>query len=108
MCISGRIRGESMKSFAFVAFILVTLMIATISCSKGPSPSSTASTAVETAKTAAAEAAKPLDPKTLITDDKISRFIIYQKEMNSLVDLAMSAGADALRNAGSSQKDLEK
>jgi hypothetical protein len=97
-----------MKRFAFVTSILVTLMIATISCSRGPSPSGTTSTAVETAKTAAAEAVKPLDPKTLISDDKISRFIIYQKEMNSVVDLAISAGAEVLQNAGSSQKDLEK
>ncbi len=97
-----------MKRFAFVAFILVTLTIAAISCSQGPSPSGTTSTAVETAKTAAADVAKSLDPKTLITDDKISRFIIYQKEMNSVVDLAMSAGVEALQSAGNSQKDLEK
>jgi hypothetical protein len=97
-----------MKRFAFVSFILVNLVIATISCSKSPSPSGTASTAAETAKTAAPEAAEPLDPKTLITDDKISRFIVYQKEMNSVVDLAISAGVDALQNASGSQKDLEK
>jgi hypothetical protein len=97
-----------MNRFAFAIFILVSLIIATISCSNGTSPSGTASTATETTKPAAPEAAKPLDPKTLITDDKIGRFIVYQKEMNSVVDLAMSAGADALQNAGGSQKDLEK
>jgi hypothetical protein len=97
-----------MKRFVFAAFILTTLVIASISCGKSPSPSGTASTAVETAKTAAQEPAKPLDPKTLITDDKIGRFIVYEKEMISVVDLAIGAGADALRKSGDSQKDLEK
>ena len=97
-----------MKRFAFATFTLVALVIATISCSKGPSESGPAPTALETAKAAAPQAAKPVDPKTLITDDKISRFIVYQREMNSVVDLAMGLGADALKNASGSQKDLEK
>lgn len=97
-----------MRGFVSAAFILVSLVVATISCSKGPSPSGTPSTAAETTPAAAPEAAKPMDPKALITDDKIGRFIVYQKEMNSVVDLAMGVGVDALKNAGDSQKDLEK
>jgi hypothetical protein len=96
-----------MNRFALAAFALAALVIATISCSKGSSPSGSASPEVETTETAAPAAAKPLDPKALISDDKISRFIIYQKEMNSVVDLALSSGADALK-AGGSQKDMEK
>jgi hypothetical protein len=96
-----------MTRFALATLVLAALVVATVSCSKEPSPSGTASTAGEAAKTAVPETAKPLDPKTLITDDKIGRFITYQKEMNSVVDLAMSAGAEALRTGGS-QKDMEK
>lgn len=98
-----------MTRFALAILVLAALVVATVSCSKEPSPSSGAApTAGEAAKTAVPETAKSLDPKALISDDKISRFVIYQKEMNSVADLAMAAGIDALKDSGGSQKAMEK
>lgn len=97
-----------MTRFALATLVLAALTVATVSCSKEPSSSGTASTAGETAKASMPEPAKPLDPKALITDEKIGRFITYQKEMNSVVDLAMNAGVEAIKNSNGSQKDLEK
>ena len=59
-----------------------------------------------------AEAPQPqgssLAPKDLLTDDKLTRYVVYQREMNTVTDLVMGAAMGAFNKSGGSQKGFEK
>lgn len=92
---------------------LATLILTTLACNRSVGPSGSLPQAAETAKNLAQNAApiadlKPVEPKDLITNDKIDRYIIYQKEMNTVMDLAMGAAVGAANKSGGNQKGFEK
>ena len=100
-----------MNRFALVALVLATLVLATSACNRGASPSGALTPAADTARKPSQNsppAATPLDSKALVTEDKIGRYIIYQKELNSVAALAMGAAGQAFTKSGGSQKDFEK
>jgi len=49
-----------------------------------------------------------LSPKDLLTDDKLTRYAIYQREMNTVVGLTLGAAGQAFQKSGGSQKGFEK
>lgn len=89
---------------------LTTLALLAFGCNRSSAP--TLPQAAETAKQLAQEAAPvpllSLDPKVLINDDKVGRYLIYQKEMNTVADLVMGAAMGAFNKSGGSQKGFEK
>jgi len=91
---------------------LLSLSLLALGCNRSAGPSGTPPSAAETVKklaqSAAPAPAPSLDPKVLITDDKIGRYIIYQKEMNTVTDLVMGAAMGAFSKSGGSQKGFEK
>ncbi len=99
-----------MKRLTLAAFALAVLILMNISCGSAPSGSSqsAAETAKQMAQTAPAVTVTPQDPKALITDDKIGRFIIYQREANTVANIALGAATQALKNSDGSQRGFEK
>lgn len=84
-----------------------------ISCSRPETPAGKTPDAAKAAgkpagSAAPAPAAPALDPKSLITDDKVSRYIVYQKEMNTVAGLVMGAATGAFAKSGGDQKQFEK
>jgi hypothetical protein len=49
-----------------------------------------------------------LSPRDLLTDDKLTRYAIYQREMNTVADLLMGAASQAYNKSGGNQKGFEK
>jgi hypothetical protein len=99
-----------MNRLTFATLALVVLVLTNISCSREPAPSNTQS-AAETAQQAVQNAPSPAvspDPKTLVTDDKISRYIIYQREINTVADLLMGAATQAYAKSGGDQNGFQK
>lgn len=47
-------------------------------------------------------------PKDLLTDDKLTRYAIYQREMNTVADLVMASAGQAFAKAAGNQKAFEK
>jgi hypothetical protein len=93
--------------------ILASITLLALACNRSAGPSDTLSAAAENAKKLAQNAAsvaapKPVEPKDLITDDKIGRYIIYQKEMSSVTGLVMGAAVGAFTKSGGNQKGFEK
>lgn len=91
---------------------LTSLILLAIGCNRGTAPTGSMPQSAETARKLAQEAAPTaapsVDPKVLITEDKIGRYIIYQKEMNTVADLVMGAAMGAFNKSGGSQKGFEK
>jgi hypothetical protein len=89
-----------------------SLTLFALACNRGTAPSGPLPQAAETARKLAQEAppvpAPSLDPKVLVTDGNIGRYIIYQKEMNTVSDLVMGAAVGAFNKSGGSQKGFEK
>jgi len=52
-------------------------------------------------------ALSPEDAKTLLTDDKLSRFATYQKEMLSVTGDTVGVGMQALEKGGTDQKKFQ-
>jgi hypothetical protein len=95
-----------MKGLALLSITLLAL-----ACSRGNAPSGSLPPTAETAKKlaeGAVAAANPHDPKVLITDDKVSRYIVYQKEINTVGGLVMGAAVGAYNKSGGDQKGFEK
>ncbi len=101
-----------MKRLIIATFLLAALVLVNISCGRSSAPSSGANPAAgasqQTAQSAPAASANPLDPKSLITDDKVNRYVIYQKEVNTVADLVMGLAGQAYKNSGGSQKEFEQ
>jgi hypothetical protein len=101
-----------MNRLTCATILLAAFVLTSLSCSRGSAPSGTqenaAGTAQQAAQNTAVPAADPLDPKVLITDDKISRYIIYQRETNTVADLVLSAAGQAYKKSGGDQKGFEK
>lgn len=93
-----------MKRFPLAALILVGLAFTIPACSQSP----TQAGAGKPAQDAAAATTNSLDPKTLITDEKIGQYIVYQKEMTTVADLMIGVAGQALNKSDGSQKSLEK
>ncbi len=96
-----------MNRLVLTVFAITSILFTNVACSRSSGPSGASSMAAESPQKAAF-AAKPLDPKTLITEDKISRYMIYQKETISVAHLAMGAATDAYSKSGGSQKGFIK
>ena len=47
-------------------------------------------------------------PKDLLTDDKLTRYIVYQREMNTVAGLVLGAAGQAFQKSGGNQKGFEK
>jgi hypothetical protein len=101
-----------MKRLTFATVLLAALVLTSISCSRGSAPSGSQENAAGAAQQAAPNTAvsstEPLDPKVLITDDKISRYIIYQRETNTVADLVLGMAAQAYKKSNGDQKGFEK
>lgn len=52
--------------------------------------------------------APSLSPKDLLTDDKLTRYETYQREMNTVADLVMASAGQAFNRSGGNQKGFEK
>jgi len=66
---------------------------------------------VAAARKAAAVAvpeAPALAPKDLLTDDKLTRYATYQREMNTVADLATASAGQAFTKSGGNQRGFEK
>jgi hypothetical protein len=93
-----------MRHLGFAALTLVTL-----ACNRNAAPPEPLSQGAEKrAQEAAPPAVPSLAPKDLITDDKVGRYIVYQKEVNTVADLVMGAAMGAFNKSGGSQKGFEK
>lgn len=92
-------------------YAILSLAFLTLACNRGSGTSGNVPKAAETAKKLAQTAmpvAPSLDPKDLLTDDKIGRYIIYQREMNTVTDLVMGSAMGAFAKSGGNQKGFEK
>lgn len=49
-----------------------------------------------------------LAPKDLLTDDKLTRYATYQREMNTVAGITMETAGLAFKKSGGSQKGFEK
>jgi hypothetical protein len=92
-----------MNRLPLAALVLVSLAFTNMACSRGPAPSGT-----EKPSQNVTAATNSLDPKILITDEKIGQYIVYQKEMNSVSDIMIGVAGQALNKSDGSQKSLEK
>lgn len=61
---------------------------------------------VEAARKLAAAPAST-DPKVLVTDDAVSRHIVYQREMNPVAGIAVEVGMLALKQSGGNQQAFQ-
>lgn len=85
-----------------VAVAVLALFIASCNGRGGP-----AAKAPEDASGAKVPA-PALDPKYLINDEKIGRFITYQQEMSKVAALAVGATLEALQESDGNTKEIEK
>ena len=92
------------------------LLLCSVGCKKGEVPKPipvSAPPASPVARTPGSEsrpklaALSPDEAKTLLTDDKLSRFATYQKEMLSVTGDSVSVGMQALAKGGTDQKKFQ-
>ena len=93
--------------------VLLAAAVLAVACGKPESPAGKPPAAAESAKKLAESApaapdAAPTDAKSLITDDKVARYIVYQREMNTVAGLVMGAATQAYGASGGDQKKFEK
>ncbi len=97
-----------MRKQSLVACLLLVPLFA---CKKeSPTPASTPAAAQPAAQAPAAPpaAAPGDDVKALLTEDKITRFATYQKEISAVTSEAVGAGVAAYQKGGGDQKKFEK
>lgn len=93
---------------AIVGALSLALLLSACGKPESPSPEPPKADAVKPAEQAAAPAASPLDPKLLLTDEMIGKYVVYQRAMLPVMGDAMAMGAKALQESSGSQADLER
>jgi hypothetical protein len=81
-------------------------------CQKAETPASAPPQAVtdvkKLAEAAPAPVGNPLDPKVLLTDEKLGKYAVYQQTMLPVMGDVMAAAMNAGLKAGGDVKDFEK
>jgi len=86
-----------------------SIAILVLACGpKGAKLPQEAESAMKLAKSAPALAPSSADPKAVITDDRITRHLIFQREMAPVTGIAMEVGMLAMKNSGGNQKQFQE
>lgn len=91
---------------------VLSLAVLLSACQKSESPSGDLPKAAADAKKLAEQAPpapdNPLDPKLLLTDEMLGKYLVYQQTMLPVTGDAMAIAAGAFRKSGGDQKEFEK
>lgn len=91
---------------------LLSLALLLTGCQKTEAPAGETPKAAADAQAAVAEApaapADPTDPKALLTDEMLGKYVVYQTTMLPVMGDTLAMGASAIQSSGGDQKELEK
>ena len=91
---------------------LLSLALLLAGCQKTETPAGEAPKAAADAMATVAQApavpADPNDPRRLLTDDMLGKYVVYQTTIMPVMADSLAMGASALKNANGDTKDFEK
>ena len=88
---------------------LLSLALLLTGCQKTEAPTGAMPKEAADARAAVAQApAAPSDPKALLTDEMLGKFVIYQTAMLPVMGDTLAMGGSALQSSGGDQKEFEK
>lgn len=91
---------------------MLSLALLLTACQKSESPSGETPKAAADAQKLAEQAppaqSNPLDPKVLLTDEMIGKYVVYQNTMLPVMGDVMAMAGGAFRKSGGDQKEFEK
>lgn len=91
---------------------LLSLALLLTGCQKTEAPAGEMPKAAADAKEAVAQApvvpADPSDPKALLTDEMLAKYVVYQTTLLPVMGDTLAMGGRALQGSGGDQKEFEK
>ena len=91
---------------------LLSLALLLTGCQKSEAPAGETPKAAADAQAAVAQApaapADPTDPKALLTDEMLGKYVVYQTTILPVLGDTLAMGASAIQSSGGDQKELEK